>query len=718
MAPTTRLRSAGDATQGKKRAVTYVEDEGSSDEGDSQEEAPERKPRKRARTHKGVKSVTKKLPASTTRTTRTKKRGRLNALPEMPLDILEEIFSFLDPGDLIRIARTTKAFRRLLLAGNQFSHLWRASWSRMEGYPECPEDFPLLKWLQLLFGGPYCQVCAAPSVQRILFRIRARMCKSCIRNSLTDVGSTWIETIQPFMLGLYIPVVHEGRNAYAYEHDLERLKTTVATALGETDASNRRETWDTILRSLREAFTPYMNHQQQCEMWQIRMIENRRDDLGERRASRRENILNRLSNLGYAESDARGIWKMKDVNVGKQLTDRAWSTLLPTLLPTLDEARQHRLEREACTRRNRRVAVARDEYAQLLRSGAVKAQDIPYFPSANACIQFGTLPSLIDEDEDEISAEWKLKLEVALKESLPLMHDAFEKHRVEFASFIQGSGAEDIVDPAAILSLATSLFIVPAEYGASEISFGLEALVRSGRKLYYHTGPAESYAASRLPRLGKSLPQSVNKVLEEILRLLGLDDTAKIVELDAADAAFTCLTCKVTHDAHYWFDNSHVPGRWHELRYRQAMNWRDVIAHVYRHHKETSDEVRLHLLTNSERAAVGAQGTVVARKRSGAQDIRARAFACCHCVDTLVAPLFDHGGKLEYSCLGDIHLHLKSSHDIEAAQEGVDYFQNPLGDRGVLGGIRSQYCLVEEPEEPVAEAAPITVAEVQHADPI
>lgn len=105
MAPTTRSRIAGESANAKKRVARYVDDTSSSEEIDDKGsyvrasavasknhdiDAPpalKKKPKKRAKVEKSVKSVAKKPAASGAR---TKKRGRLNALPEMPLDILEE----------------------------------------------------------------------------------------------------------------------------------------------------------------------------------------------------------------------------------------------------------------------------------------------------------------------------------------------------------------------------------------------------------------------------------------------------------------------------------------------------------------------------------------------------------------------------------------------------------------------------------------------------
>ncbi|KZV61544.1 hypothetical protein PENSPDRAFT_643255 [Peniophora sp. CONT] len=691
MAPTTRSRAAGESTKPKKRAAEYVDDATSDEE--VEEKAPKRKPKKRAKTDQVAKPTAKK-PATTT--TRTKKRGRLNALPEMPLDILEEIFSLLDPGDLIRIARTTKAFRRLLLAGNQFSNLWRASWSRMEGYPTCPEDFSLLKWLQLLFGGPYCQVCAAPSVQRIFFSVRARMCKNCLRNTLIPVVSDCVEYIHHHHLQSYIPIVKEGRDIYAYEEDMKSLESKISSALEGVDYDARYKTIAAVTESLRDAFTPRLKHLRQCEDWQMRMIDEHRDDLGERRQKRRNDIQKRLKDLDYTNSDAYRIWKMKDVNVSKPLTDRAWNTLLPTLLPTLNQERDRRLERERRARRDSRVAAVEKGFVDLLRSGVVKARDIPYLPRATACIQFGSIPSLLDEDEDEISEDWRQRLDVALRDALSLMQDAFKKHQLEFASYIQ-EYAVDASECSHILSLSTSVVVVKERYGSGSVGFGLEAAALSAVQPSYYSAGAP-YCDSRLPNLINPNPESLLKAVRMILGLLELEETTTILELDILDPAFACMTCPTKHDPHYHY----ADGRFYELHYRQVMSWRDVVHHIHDSHDKSADDLQLHLLTEGERALVGAEGTIVALKRERYRVTgRATIFACCHCVDAFIPNRV--GDTYRYMSMDDVHLHVKQSHGIEAPAEGVDFFHNPLSHRGVLGGFSKEWCLVEEkgpePEE-------------------
>ncbi|KAG2041834.1 hypothetical protein BDR03DRAFT_855543 [Suillus americanus] len=89
------------------------------------------------------------------------RRGGLSLLPTMSLDVLFEIFGFLKPLDLLSLARTSKAFRNLLMRkSNVF--IWRASRSLIPNLPECPPDLSEPQYACLAFD-PHCHVGRLPS---------------------------------------------------------------------------------------------------------------------------------------------------------------------------------------------------------------------------------------------------------------------------------------------------------------------------------------------------------------------------------------------------------------------------------------------------------------------------------------------------------------------------------------------------------------------------
>ncbi|KAF8186012.1 hypothetical protein BJ912DRAFT_852529 [Pholiota molesta] len=109
---------------------------------------------------------------------RTAGRAKLGLLPSVPLDVLFEIFSHLAPLDLLRLARTTKELRKLLLHRSS-TFVWKAALSNVEGLPACPEDMSLPCWTNLVFDH-HCQVWAINITNRLLF-----IC-ICTQNCLTN----------------------------------------------------------------------------------------------------------------------------------------------------------------------------------------------------------------------------------------------------------------------------------------------------------------------------------------------------------------------------------------------------------------------------------------------------------------------------------------------------------------------------------------------------
>jgi hypothetical protein len=98
--------------------------------------------------------------------------GLLKRLTEVPLDILFEvrggffvslalielgqIFSHLHPLDLLHLARTTQAFRALLMRRSATS-VWKATIANIEGLPVCPPDLNEPQYVNLAFDD-HCHV--------------------------------------------------------------------------------------------------------------------------------------------------------------------------------------------------------------------------------------------------------------------------------------------------------------------------------------------------------------------------------------------------------------------------------------------------------------------------------------------------------------------------------------------------------------------------------
>jgi hypothetical protein len=122
---------------------------------------------------------------------------------------LPKIFGHLLPSDLLTLSRVNKDFRQLLMSRRSL-FLWKRSYNLVSDAPPCPEDMSEPAWAHLLFGGNYCYVCylttssffkilldsnrafqscGAKPVTKILFSLRRRACKSCMRMQYVTASS-------------------------------------------------------------------------------------------------------------------------------------------------------------------------------------------------------------------------------------------------------------------------------------------------------------------------------------------------------------------------------------------------------------------------------------------------------------------------------------------------------------------------------------------------
>lgn len=149
----------------ERKAKVVVETGDTDDDGEDFQH-----PKKRAK-----KSTRNPSKGSTVATT-SRRKGRLRELTEFPLDLLLEvrwrdcygyiysmfltsrpqIFQHLDPLDLLRLARTTKALRSILMSKISSLRVWQESLDRT-GIPPKPDDLSEPAYANLAFS-KHCHV--------------------------------------------------------------------------------------------------------------------------------------------------------------------------------------------------------------------------------------------------------------------------------------------------------------------------------------------------------------------------------------------------------------------------------------------------------------------------------------------------------------------------------------------------------------------------------
>ena len=102
-------------------------------------------------------------------------------MPLEKLTIVFQIFSHLLPLDILRVTRTSKSFRKLLL-DRKASTVWIAARERaFPNYPGPPDGISEPFWANLVFGETVCEKCGNNKIRKVTFEWRCRLCVPCLR---------------------------------------------------------------------------------------------------------------------------------------------------------------------------------------------------------------------------------------------------------------------------------------------------------------------------------------------------------------------------------------------------------------------------------------------------------------------------------------------------------------------------------------------------------
>ncbi|KAJ7773276.1 hypothetical protein B0H16DRAFT_143634 [Mycena metata] len=316
----------------------------------SEEEAelPQKKRRKGAKSTKDAADEGQRLKKVRGR------RGILSSLKEFPLDVLFEIFSQLNPKDLINLARTTKELRGILMnRSNAF--IWKDSRAHVEGLPEIPRDLNEPQFAALAFDS-HCHKCLTTPVQTIVWTARMRLCKKCIQEDFVQGHTLVAKTGLESALINLVPSFeerHRLRRRGWYTNLLQSL--SFATKLMEETACYRTQG---VLKERTPGYSEWFKgksnemqemqaHARLCAAWLENRKNDRTDELDEARRHRREGILERLTALGWGEEIPHHLQEIelhKLVKQPKDLTDRIWKNIEAPLVEFLTGLKITRLE--------------------------------------------------------------------------------------------------------------------------------------------------------------------------------------------------------------------------------------------------------------------------------------------------------------------------------------------------------------------------------------
>ncbi|EIW59875.1 uncharacterized protein TRAVEDRAFT_47177 [Trametes versicolor FP-101664 SS1] len=294
------------------------------------------------------------------------RKGRLQALPDLPLEIQCEIYKQLDLEDLHNLLRTCKKFNEFFLDRDNELQLWVPARANTPGIPDRPPWMSEPAFVHLLYA-PNCHNCGASNIRKIIFGCFIRLCASCIMDRTVNYDEARVEAAKIddgwalqnlFFSRSYTAIFHVQRRSVARYSDPKFnriLKDDVVRVFERYMALPGplgRYSQDFYLQMKAEttARLPYANAIQD---WLEDHEEERKAHLGDARKQRFDGILARLRDSDWKiELDFLGdegietLSNMPVVRQSTKLTEGSWQKVLAALDGFLNETREKRLDKE------------------------------------------------------------------------------------------------------------------------------------------------------------------------------------------------------------------------------------------------------------------------------------------------------------------------------------------------------------------------------------
>ncbi|KAL8281256.1 hypothetical protein RQP46_006290 [Phenoliferia psychrophenolica] len=428
------------AASGSRERHTHADDD-FDDAGTDEDLAPAKKKAKRAgaTTGKGKGRV-----------------GKLAKFNSMPLDVLSEICSHLDPLSLLYMSRTTKSIHRLLTSKGSRA-LWISA-RRTVALPDLSaEDMTEMAYASLVFERN-CMVCGKGRASKHDYAIRARYCSKCAKKNV--LWGTKVERAIPDRHPLaltcspatpfspsyrwptqrnyyFIPgvkIISDLLHTLEAEHDqilseredAKPAKSKKGKGKGKAkalnqDASSSDDSEDTpyttFIREKQASVALAREDAQHMTTWETTGVQDRKLAVRDASKQRTADIDAKMVALGY---DLQEIYSSL-YSHGKALTDRIWNKIAPQIIAAADRNKTNRLQREADSRRSQRMHLIDPLHQSILDSWPSNSK--LNFPSLYEFYCFPSIKVFWDPEGVEIE-------DTAWNAALPTIHTEIREHQI------------------------------------------------------------------------------------------------------------------------------------------------------------------------------------------------------------------------------------------------------------------------------------------------
>ncbi|KAK7689883.1 hypothetical protein QCA50_006522 [Cerrena zonata] len=481
------------------------------------------------------------------------RRGVLQSLPGMPIDILIEVLYHLRPVDLLHIGRTTKAFRNLLMVRSS-AYIWKEARRNVQGLPEPFAEMNEPVFASLCFE-PVCTLCFKSGVRDVVWEFRARLCNRC---KATSVG---------YFYCMRSPVPHISADVVVNGRDRPNVFLF-------SDVVNDKKAWDGLvdeeeknryIQQNTKRVEELRKHATRCKSWFANVKNERAEEIEEIKQQRHKDVLKRLKEMGYAEDvtwleETKGVpflfelHSLRAVRQPKPLTDRTWQKIGPAVIEHITTiVRPRRLHDECKATLKARLPLlhkVRAYLARPYRNIFPTAGELARLPEVKAILdpacnnQYPSIESfnvLIPQIPD-ILANWKTRVQ----EQLDVM---FREKIKDLPSDVQ---VEDLALTQIVYCNNCHTLLQNSNYSLA---------VHDCKPLFMSYIPDLDVYSRMLNDIGMrawnpSVYYCSPILFLGILGACGKDRLATVEELDQLDPRFTCklLTCqgKGTHTIYNW----------------------------------------------------------------------------------------------------------------------------------------------------------------------
>ncbi|GAA5829145.1 hypothetical protein JCM3766R1_000993 [Sporobolomyces carnicolor] len=369
------------------------------------------------------------------------RKGKLQSMVELPLDVWYMIAEYLDPPSLLYLGRANKAMRSVF-ASKRSQGLWNIA-KRSVHLPELEStDLNDLALASLLYDRD-CHICGKKARAVLVdYSLRKRWCKKC-RSASLILGSR-LHTLIP-AISLYTPECtlrtsqglmrnnmdtgwHFRGDAIEINKEVRNFHRAVTHAKTKQEKEEANEALTAYVAERRVAVAAALSDAEKLDEWTRAKFYERRDATQGVRDARQAAIDAKLAELGYGGYETTdylpGISTL--VNQPFPLTEAVWERISPKIIQVAEKMKQERLRREARKRILARRELVRPHY-EALREASDDDQlypDFHLFASMPAVKEFwqeedltfddGSWRSSLDRIKDEAAkaTRW-IKLEAA-----------------------------------------------------------------------------------------------------------------------------------------------------------------------------------------------------------------------------------------------------------------------------------------------------------------